>query len=178
MSRAEGEVCWNLGEGTRCYNVGPAEMKCLTCLLDDGNMETWKAIKTTLEKYKQDPAVFNRKEFAIWVNYFYYLQEQWTEVTTWNKLMWYERYVNPPHTLEGEPIKLVHWISPKRYGRYGEAPRCGSCNVQVICPECGTPVPKCIEDLVKTNKSLIYSHYFAVQGGGHRFKYFGATNTR
>ena len=84
MSRSEGEVCWNLGEGTRCYNVGPAEMKCLTCLLDDGNMDTWKAIKITLENCKQDSAVFNRKEFAIWVNYFYYLQEQWTEVNTWN----------------------------------------------------------------------------------------------
>jgi hypothetical protein len=61
-------------------------------------------------------------------------------------------------------MKLVHWICPKRYGRYGEAPRCGSCNVQVICPECKTPVPKCIAYLVKTNKNLLYSHYFAVQG--------------
>ena len=57
-------MCWNLGECTHCCNVGPAGMKCLTCLLDDGNMETWKAVKMTLEKYKQDPAVLNRKEFA------------------------------------------------------------------------------------------------------------------
>jgi predicted RNA-binding Zn-ribbon protein involved in translation (DUF1610 family) len=48
MSRTEGEVCWNLGECTHCYNVGPDRMKCLTCLLDDGNMETWKAVKITL----------------------------------------------------------------------------------------------------------------------------------
>jgi hypothetical protein len=72
--------------------------------------------------------------------------------------------VNPPYTLEGEPMKLVHWICPKRYGRYGEAPRWGSCNVQVIYPKCKTPVPKCLEYLVKTNKSLMYSHYFAVHG--------------
>jgi hypothetical protein len=114
MSRAEGEVCWYLGECTRCYNVVPAGMKCLTCLLDDGSMNTWKAAKITLERYKQDPAVLNRKEFAVWVKYFYYLQEQWTEVNTWNNFMWYERYVNPPYTLEGEPMKLVQWICPKR----------------------------------------------------------------
>jgi hypothetical protein len=61
-------------------------------------------------------------------------------------------------------MNLVHWICPKRYGKYGDAPRCGSCTVQVIRPECKTPVPKCIEYLVAVNKSLMYSHYFAVQG--------------
>jgi hypothetical protein len=55
MSRAEGEVCWDLGECTRCYNVGPAGMKCLTCLLDDGNMDTWEAVKLTLEKVQARP---------------------------------------------------------------------------------------------------------------------------
>jgi hypothetical protein len=110
MSRAEGEVCWHLGECPHCYNVGPAGLRCLTCLVNDGNMETWKAFKVALDKYKKNPAVLNRKEFAVWVNYFYYLHEQGVEVNTWDELMWYERYVKPPYTLEGQPMKLVHWI--------------------------------------------------------------------
>jgi hypothetical protein len=57
--------------------------------MDDGNMETWKAVKVALDKYKKDPDVLNRKEFSVWVNYFYYLHEKGTEVTDWNELMWY-----------------------------------------------------------------------------------------
>jgi hypothetical protein len=144
MSRAEGEVRWELGEFPHCHNVGPSGLRCLTCLMDDGNMETWKAVKVALDKYKENPGVIKRKLFAVWVNYFYYLHQQRVEVNTWNELMWYERYVRPPYTLEGQPKKLVDWICPKHYGRRGDNPMCGSCNVQVVCPECRTPVPQCI----------------------------------
>jgi hypothetical protein len=98
MPRAVVEACWELGECPHCYNVGPAGLRCITHLMDNGNMETWKAVKVALDKYKEDPAVLNKKEFSVWVNYFYYLQEQNVEVNTWNELMWYERYVRPPHT--------------------------------------------------------------------------------
>jgi hypothetical protein len=41
---------------------------------------------------------------------------------------------------------------------------CGSCNVQVVCPEYKTPVPQCILYLVERNRDLIYSHYFTIRG--------------
>jgi hypothetical protein len=39
-------------------------------------MGTYQSLKKALPIYKDDPTLFTKKEFAIWVNYFHYLEEQ------------------------------------------------------------------------------------------------------
>jgi hypothetical protein len=71
-------------------------MRCITCLLNLGNTITFLALKVALKKYVDEPELLTRDEFAIWVNYFHYLEEQKKEVETWNRLLWYVLHERPP----------------------------------------------------------------------------------
>jgi hypothetical protein len=72
-------------------------------------MGTYQALKKALTIYKEEPTLFTKKEFAIWANYFHYLEEQCLEGDTWNRLKWMEYYEIPPCTLKDQPCKLVTW---------------------------------------------------------------------
>jgi hypothetical protein len=88
-------------------NIGPADMDCVTCMINQGNMGIYQALKKALTIYKEEPILFTKQEFTIWANYFHYLEEQCLKVDTWNRLKWLEYYDNPPSTLKNQPMKLV-----------------------------------------------------------------------
>jgi hypothetical protein len=70
----------------RCNNIRPAEVTCVTCLLNQGNMNTYAALKKAMKIYQEKPTLFHPKEFVILANYYHYLHEH----DTWNRLKWYE----------------------------------------------------------------------------------------
>jgi hypothetical protein len=104
--------------------------------------------------YKEELTLFTTKEFAVWANYYHYLEKQPLEVDTWNRLKWLEYYDNPPVTLESQPCKLMAWKCPN--------PPCRGVfddkkNPQKICPYClEVPPPP-------TNPTWMYSHVFDVR---------------
>jgi hypothetical protein len=65
-------------------NIGPETMKCISCLLNLGNTITFLALKVALKKYIDEPDLLTRDDFAIWANYFHYLEEQKKVGETWN----------------------------------------------------------------------------------------------
>jgi hypothetical protein len=69
-----------------CENINPADMTCVTCLINEGNMGTYQALKKALTIYKEEPTLFTKKKFAIRAHYFHSLEEQCLEVDTWNRL--------------------------------------------------------------------------------------------
>jgi hypothetical protein len=131
----------------------PADMDCLTCMINQGNMGTYQALKKALTIDKEEPTIFTKKEFAIWANSFHYLEEQCLEADTWNRLKWLEYY----HHLE-EPTNEV---SPTQYC---SGPEGDLRNVQKICPYCLQVPPACIKWLVDHNPTKMFSHVFAIKG--------------
>jgi hypothetical protein len=107
-SKGDNEPHWNFGVREHCENLGPAAMTCVTCMINEGNMGTYQALKKALTIYKEEPTLFTK-------NYFHYLQEQSLEVNTWNRLKCMEYYENPPSTLRNQPGKLVTWECPNQY---------------------------------------------------------------
>jgi Zinc knuckle len=95
ISKGDNVTHWDFGVCERSENIGPADMTCVTCLINEG-MGTYQALKKALTIYKEEPTLFAKKELAIWASYFYYLEEQCLEVDTWNRLKWLEYYENPP----------------------------------------------------------------------------------
>jgi hypothetical protein len=144
-----------------CENIGPADMDCVTCMINQGNMGTFRALKKALTIYKEEPSLISKKEFAIWANYFHYLAQQCLEVDTWNRLKWLEYYYNPPSTLKNQPMKLVTWKCPNQYC---SRPEGDLRNVLKICRYCLQIPPACIRWLVVHNPTMMFSHVFAIRG--------------
>jgi hypothetical protein len=88
-SQGGNESHWDFGVCARCNNIGPADVTCVTCLLNQGNMNTYSALKKDMKIYQNEPTLFHPKEFVILANYYHYLHEQCLEVDTWNHLKWY-----------------------------------------------------------------------------------------
>jgi hypothetical protein len=76
----------------RSENISLADMTFVTCLINEGDMGTYQALKKALTIYMEETTLFTKKEFAIWASYFHYLEEQCLEVDTWNRLKWLEYY--------------------------------------------------------------------------------------
>jgi hypothetical protein len=109
-SQGDNEAHWDFGVCGRCDNIGPAEVTCVTCLLNQGNnMNTYAALIMTMKIYENEPTLLRPKEFIVLANYYHYLQEQCLEVDTWNRLKWYEYYENPYAAIQSHPLKMVTW---------------------------------------------------------------------
>jgi hypothetical protein len=156
-SKGDNEPHWNFGVCECCENLGPADMTCVTCMINKGSMVTYQALKKALTIYKEEPTL----EFAIWANYFHYLEEQCLEVDTWNRLKWMEYYENPPSNPKNQPCKLVTWKCPSQYC---SGPEGDLRNVQKICLYCLQVPPTCIKWLVDHNPTKMLSHVFAIRG--------------
>jgi hypothetical protein len=146
---------WEFGECPHCNNIVPATTRCITCLLNLGNTITFLALKVALGKYVVEPELLTRDKFAVWANYFYYLEEQRKEVETWNCLLWYVLYERPPVTME--PCKLIHWMCPAQLGNKV----CNKQNVLMVCSTCLQDPPPPIKWLVEHNSAKLCSHRFA-----------------
>jgi hypothetical protein len=130
-------------------------------MTNKGNMGTYQALKKALAIYKKETTLFTKIEFAIWANYFHYLEEQCLEVDIENRLKWMEYYENPPKTLKDQPCKLVTWKCPSKHcsGPGGDLR-----NLHKICPYCLQAPPACIKWLVDHNPTKMFSHVFAIRG--------------
>ena len=67
----------------RCNNIGPADVTCVTFLLNQRNMKTYAALIKVMKMYRDEPTLLHPKEFVILANYYHYLHEQCQEVDTW-----------------------------------------------------------------------------------------------
>jgi hypothetical protein len=65
ISKGNNSTHWDFGVCERCENIGPADMTCVTCLINEGNMGTYQALKKALTIYKEEPTLFTKKELAI-----------------------------------------------------------------------------------------------------------------
>jgi hypothetical protein len=114
-SQGYNEAHWDFGICGRCNIIGPADVTCVTCLLNQGNMNTYAALIKTMKMYQNEPTLLHPKEFVVLANYYHYLQEQCLEVDTWNRLKWYEYYENPYAAIQSHPLKMVTWKCPNKY---------------------------------------------------------------
>jgi hypothetical protein len=103
ISKSDNATHWDFGVCEHCENIDPADMTCVTCVINEGKMGTCQALKKALNIYKEEPTLVTKKEFVIWANYFHYLEEKCLEVDTWNRLKWLEYYENPPKNLKDVP---------------------------------------------------------------------------
>jgi hypothetical protein len=113
-SQGDNEAQWDFGICGRCNNIVPADVTCVTCLLNQGNMNTYAAMIKTMKMYQNEPELLYPKEFLALANYYHYLQEQCLEVDTWNRLKWYEYYENPYTAIQSHPLKMVTWKCPNQ----------------------------------------------------------------
>jgi hypothetical protein len=149
---------WEFGECPHCKNIGPATIKCITCLVNLGSTVTLLALKVALKKYVDEPELLTSNKFVVWANYFHYLEEQKKEVETCNCLLWYVLYKKPPDTMK--PCKLVHWTCPTQLGNKV----CNKQNVLMVCSPCLQVPPPPIKWLVDHNSVKLYNHQFTVKG--------------
>jgi hypothetical protein len=114
-------------------------------ITEDWKENHWTRVYPDKEEYK--------KEFAVWENYYHFLEEKCLAVDTWNRLKWLEYYNNPPVTLESQPCKLVTWKCPNSPCRdVFDDKR----NVQKICQYCREfPLPP-LQWSVTNNPTVMY----------------------
>jgi hypothetical protein len=74
-SKGDNKAHWSFVVCECCEDIGPTDMTCVTGMINEGNMGTYQALKKALTIYKEEPTLFTKKEFAIWANYFHYLEE-------------------------------------------------------------------------------------------------------
>jgi hypothetical protein len=120
---------------------------------------------SSLTMYKYEPTLFTKKEFAVWANYYHYLEEQRLEVDNWNRLKWLEYFGNPPVTLESQPCKLVQWKchNPPCRGAYDDKK-----NIQNICPYCLEVPPPPLKWLVTNNPTWMFHLVFNIRGSAKK----------
>jgi hypothetical protein len=75
-SLGDNEAHWDFGVCGSYNNIGPAQVTCVTCLLNQGNMNTYAALKKAMKIYQDEPTLFHHNEFVILANYYHYLHEQ------------------------------------------------------------------------------------------------------
>jgi hypothetical protein len=160
-SQGDNEAHWDFGVHGHCNNIGPADVTCVTCLLNQGNKNTYAALIKVMKMYRDEPTLLHSREFVILANYYYYLHEQCQEVDTWNRLKWHEYYENPYAAIQSHPLKMVTWKCPNQYCNRPEG---DWKNVQKICPYCLQVPPACIKWLVDHSPSKMFSHVFAIKG--------------
>ena len=106
-SQGDNEAQWDFGICGRCNNIVPEDVTCVTCLLNQGNKNTYAALTHIMKMYRDEPTILHPKEFVILASYYHYLHEQCQEVDTWNRLTWLEYYENPYAVIQGDPVKMV-----------------------------------------------------------------------
>jgi hypothetical protein len=134
-SQGNNDAHWDFGVCGRCNNIGPADVTCVTCLLNQGNKNTYAALIHIMKMYRDEPTILHPKEFIILASYYHYLHEQCQEVDTWNRLKWYEYYENPYAAIQSDPLKMVTWKCPNQYCN---GPEGDWKNVQKLCPPLST----------------------------------------
>jgi hypothetical protein len=81
---------------------------CDTCLLNQGNQNTYAALTHIMKMYRDEPTILHPKEFVILASYDHYLHEQCQEVDTWNRLKCYEWYYEIPYAaIQSHPLMMV-----------------------------------------------------------------------
>jgi hypothetical protein len=79
-SQGNNDEHWDFGVCGCCNNIGPADVTCVTCLLNQGNMKTYAALIKTMKMYQNEPTLLHAKEFVALAIYYHYLHEQCLEV--------------------------------------------------------------------------------------------------
>jgi hypothetical protein len=125
-SQGDNEAHWDFGVCGRCNNIGPAEMTCVTCFLNQGNMNTYAALIKTMKMYQNELTLLPSppQEFVVLANYYHYLQVQCLEVDNWNHLKWYEYYENSYAAIQSHPLKMVTWKCLNQYCNGPESFHC------------------------------------------------------
>jgi hypothetical protein len=114
-SKGNNDAHWDFGLCGRCNNIGPVDVACVTCLLNQGNMKIYAALIKTMNMYHNEPTLLHPKEFVALANYYHYLYEQCLEVDTWNRLKWFESYECPYKAIQSHPLMMVTWKCPSQY---------------------------------------------------------------
>jgi hypothetical protein len=60
-SQGNNDAHWDFGVCGHCDNIGPADVTCVTCLLDQGNMNTYAALIKTMKMYQNEPTLLHPK---------------------------------------------------------------------------------------------------------------------
>jgi hypothetical protein len=60
-SHGNNDAHWDFGICGRCNNIGPADMTCVTCLLNQRNMNTYAALIKVMKMYRDEPTLLHSK---------------------------------------------------------------------------------------------------------------------
>jgi hypothetical protein len=58
-SQGNNEAQWDFGICGHCINIGPADVTCVTCLLNQRNMNTYAALIKVMKRYRDEPTLLH-----------------------------------------------------------------------------------------------------------------------